>query len=170
MKIILGIGGTDKRRRLANYKWFQLIELFNSYYPTFSITVIGNIKELNNFKCKNNDLYYNKFNAENLNELINKVSDSNLVITNETSLCHVAENYNKKCLVILGGGHFGRFVQINSKNLYSIYKVKDCFLCDWKCKFNISDTGEYQCINPIEAIEIFNNAQIILNEKNNILF
>jgi ADP-heptose:LPS heptosyltransferase/predicted O-methyltransferase YrrM len=61
----------------------------------------------------------------------------------ETGLAHIACSVGTPNVILLGGGHFGRFMPYS--NLTSIVTLPlDCFGCDWKCKYK----NPY-CVNQI---------------------
>ncbi len=63
----------------------------------------------------------------------------------ETGLAHLACAVGIPNVIVIGGGHFGRFMPYS--NLTSlIVNPMDCFGCNWYCKFN-----EARCIKNISA-------------------
>ena len=62
----------------------------------------------------------------------------------ETGLAHIACAVGTKNLILLGGGHFGRFMPYS--NLTSIVSLPlECFGCNWQCKY-----GTTTCIKDID--------------------
>jgi ADP-heptose:LPS heptosyltransferase/GT2 family glycosyltransferase/Flp pilus assembly protein TadD/ubiquinone/menaquinone biosynthesis C-methylase UbiE len=68
-----------------------------------------------------------------------------LAVGSETSLAHAACALNIPNVIILGGGHFGRFMPYS--NLTTIVALPlNCFNCNWKCKYD-----EVYCIKKIDS-------------------
>lgn len=71
-----------------------------------------------------------------LEELIKK---SDLVVSGETFLTHMAAYLKIKSICIAGGGHFNRFVPYNNKysenyqNPITINEPMNCYGCNWNC-------------------------------------
>lgn len=57
-------------------------------------------------------------------------------VGNDTGFTHFASLVVDRCLVLLGGGTFGRFFPWpGADNQRVVYHGLDCFDCDWRCKF-----------------------------------
>lgn len=73
---------------------------------------------------------------------------------NDTGFTHFASLVVPRCLVLLGGGTFGRFFPWpTGHNQWAIYHGLDCFDCDWKCQF-----AERHCLTrlrPQPVVETF---------------
>jgi len=68
-----------------------------------------------------------------------------LAIGSETSLAHAACALNVPNVIMLGGGHFGRFMPYSE--LTTIVSLPlDCFNCNWACKH-----PEVYCVKKIES-------------------
>lgn len=79
-----------------------------------------------------------------------------LVVTNETGTANYASIIGAKTLCILGGGDFGAFMpNFYCKDSFSIYKMRDCFNCGWKCKeMEFSEENTAPCIKAISVEEV----------------
>ncbi|CAN2040111.1 hypothetical protein GMMP15_1550002 [Candidatus Magnetomoraceae bacterium gMMP-15] len=59
-----------------------------------------------------------------------------LAVGAETGLAHISCAVNTPNVILLGGGHFGRFMPYS--NLTSIVCLPlECYDCNWRCKYNI---------------------------------
>jgi ADP-heptose:LPS heptosyltransferase len=66
------------------------------------------------------------------------------VVGADTSLAHVASAFKVKNVILLGGGHFGRFLPYSSST--SVVSLPmECFGCNWACKY----TREH-CVKDID--------------------
>jgi ADP-heptose:LPS heptosyltransferase/glycosyltransferase involved in cell wall biosynthesis len=52
----------------------------------------------------------------------------------DTSIAHFSAAIKIPTVVILGGGHFGRFFPYpNAEHVRAVYKKMQCYFCNWKC-------------------------------------
>lgn len=150
---------SDTMREWPENKFNELIRFLSE--EKYTIKIVGN-REFSSSK--------NLIGIENLSgkitllELIKLVQTSELVISNETGIAHLAEFYNTKSICILGGGHYGRFIPYYDKNTqcYPVYKEKKCFKCDWECKFINSESKRPSCIDDITVFDVIEKINKIL--------
>lgn len=77
------------------------------------------------------------------------------LICNDSGFAHFASLVVPKCVIILGGGTFGRFFPWPSaENQYVIYNALDCFDCDWQCKYPQKICLSH--ISPSKVLDYFN--------------
>ena len=70
----------------------------------------------------------------NLTETIQKFSQLECVVSNDTGLAHLATLCTPKVVIILGGGTFGRFFPWpKQENQYVVHYGMDCYDCEWRC-------------------------------------
>ncbi|WP_300620554.1 glycosyltransferase family 9 protein [uncultured Fusobacterium sp.] len=90
----------------------------------------------------------------NIREIISLVKNAEKVISNETFSSHLAKLLDKKLILFLGGGHYGRFFPY-PKTIQGdeevIIKKMDCFNCNWKCRYR---EIPYKCIKDIKIEEV----------------
>jgi ADP-heptose:LPS heptosyltransferase len=104
-------------------------------------------------------------------ELIEIIRGARLLISNETSAIHIAAAVNTPSVCILGGGHYGRFVPY-IHNLESditrplpVYKMMDCFGCNWQCTKQYSNHGPVPCIDLIDVDTVMNAIRSVTKLK-----
>lgn len=96
-----------------------------------------------------------------ISESLKYLKKISLLIGNDTGFTHFASLIIPKCLIIQGGGTFGRFFPWpKSTNQYILYHALDCFDCNWNCKF--SNT---KCINKIQPSHVIDYLEEIINSK-----
>jgi ADP-heptose:LPS heptosyltransferase len=74
---------------------------------------------------------------EDLSELVDLVAAANVILTAETSTAHIATALDKSALVIIGGGHYGRFApwRRSNKQVWLTNRLS-CFDCNWRCPYS----------------------------------
>ncbi len=63
------------------------------------------------------------------------ISRCRLAVGAETGLAHIACAVNTPNIILLGGGHFGRFMPY-SPLTSAVSLPLECFGCNWKCRYN----------------------------------
>lgn len=107
----------------------------------------------------------NKIGKTSLYETAKIIKNAKFVLSNDTFAVHLATILRTKSIVILGGGHFGRFLPYpkeleneNDKFLPEvIYKKMKCFNCNWRCKY---DDIPWRCIKNIKVTNIQINKEL----------
>ncbi len=83
-----------------------------------------------------------------------------LYVGSDTSIAHFAAAVSIPTVVILGGGHFGRFFPYpNFKHVKAIYKKLSCYNCNWKCT---KPTNE--CIQNISVEDVSKTCREIVHD------
>jgi len=76
------------------------------------------------------------------------IESCRLAVGGETGLAHIACAVKTPNVILLGGGHYGRFMPYS--NLTSIACLPlDCYYCNWKCKYT-----ETHCVKNLDPIVI----------------
>lgn len=94
-----------------------------------------------------------------LPELIQLVSNSKLVISNETSAVHIAAACKTPVVCITGGGHFERFAPYAGSMSFKpicVYEYMPCYRCDWNCKYHNDFNEPFPCISRISEETVWN--------------
>ena len=155
----LGVSG----RGFEKEKWFNLIELLikNNHTPV----LFGGNELLIKDEWNYIDYFFpkliNLIGRTSISSFLNISKNIKTFIGNDTGITHLASLNIPKCLIIYGGGTFGRFFPWpNSKNQFIIYRSMDCFDCDWKCKYD-----ENHCLNSITSNHVYDYFKDITNNQ-----
>jgi hypothetical protein len=100
-------------------------------------------------------------------ELFGLVAHAAFVVTNDTSVVHIAAAAGVPAVVILGGGHFGRFLpyatdQAETTSPSVVHAAMPCFGCDWRCKFEPFDRGPKPCITNVSVDDVWRVVETVL--------
>ncbi len=98
-----------------------------------------NEKNLNDLRCKT----INLCGKTTLRQTAALFKRCRLALGAETGLAHIACAVGLPNIILLGGGHFGRFMPYSPLTSAVIVPL-DCFGCDWKCKYK-----ETYCVSKI---------------------
>lgn len=81
-------------------------------------------------------------------------------VGSDTSIAHFSAALKIPTIVILGGGHFGRFFPYpNFDHVRAVYKKIPCYNCNWKCI-----KAEVECLKNISLNEVTLNCKEILKK------
>ncbi len=167
-----------------NYNVINKFNLKNDYFiiaPFASIEIknwsINNylkvseiISEKLNLNCVFvSDSHYNMKNMDkkiinlmgktNLNDVVGLIKNSKFFIGNDSGLIHIAKALEKKTFAVVGGGAFGRIYPYSENdNSKYFFSQRDCFNCDWKCKYE-----KPYCLEDIDTNLLIEN---ILSSEN----
>lgn len=88
-----------------------------------------------------------------LENVLNIISSSSLVIGNETGLVHIASLWSVPTVMFYGGGHFGRLLP--KKAILASCLPMPCYYCEWHCIHPDSrKMSTYPCIEEIDENEL----------------
>ena len=92
-----------------------------------------------------------------LSEFVRFITNSDLVISNDTAAVHISIAANRPCICILGGWHFGHFAPypdyIQHKATF-IFERMDCFNCNWQCKYVKDSEQLVPCVKKINTFAV----------------
>ncbi|MHC4676671.1 MAG: glycosyltransferase family 9 protein, partial [Planctomycetota bacterium] len=89
---------------------------------------------------------YNLCGLTTVRQLAALIAQSRLCIGGESAAAHFAAVANQPHVVVIGGGHFGRFMPYSSQTKL-VYNRMDCFNCNWQCKHG----RDIRCIGSISV-------------------
>jgi ADP-heptose:LPS heptosyltransferase len=69
-----------------------------------------------------------------------------LAVGAETGLAHLACAVGTPQVIVLGGGHFGRFMPYSQLTTAAILPL-DCYLCDWHCRY-----AKAHCVKDLHPV------------------
>jgi ADP-heptose:LPS heptosyltransferase len=83
-----------------------------------------------------------------------------VVISNDSAPAHLAAAVRAPVVVLLGGGHFGRFFpypEENSTTIITADQYRECFGCSWQCKYD-----SLKCLTEISVDAVVQAARTIV--------
>lgn len=166
---VLFIGASNKYRQWDIKNFAQIAKLLKNKYG-YEIVLCGdstNIHQAIKFKKYFSLNYFDLVGKTSLLDLLCIIKQTDLIISNETSIPHFAVALDiKKIFVISNGNHFGRFTpypRIITKNYHVIFHPKIKKYQDNYKKFcNIYGIGSNLNINKITV-------EMLINKINNAL-
>lgn len=126
------------------HKEFQNFEQLIQSFSNYNFIILGGKEKIALSERFNN--YKNCFNLvgrTNLLELAAIMKKCNLYVGADSSGAHIACSQKIPNIVILGGGHFGRFFPY-SKYTSVVCKPMNCYGCNWNCIYENT-----RCVNEI---------------------
>ena len=87
------------------------------------------------------------------------LGDCLLAVGVETSLAHIAAALGVPQVIVLGGGHFGRFMPTHRTTTAVILPL-DCFACNWSCRY-----AKPYCIRDIRPQTVAQAVEGVLATK-----
>ncbi len=130
--------------RLYNYYGKALSKVKN--IKDFAIIALGDQMDfqINEQNLKDSGAtYFNLSGKLTLRQSAAILSKCRLAVGTETGLAHMACFLEVPNVIILGGGHFGRFMPYSPLTSVVCNNL-DCFGCNWQCKY-----GDLRCIREI---------------------
>ena len=107
-----------------------------------------------------------------LPELSQLLSQSQLIISNDTGTAHISSAVGTPTVCILGGGHFGRFApypdlpgQTNYFN--TVYHKMACYGCNWECVYHLKKNEPAPCVSNISVDAVWQEVEIIIEDGKN---
>jgi ADP-heptose:LPS heptosyltransferase len=96
-----------------------------------------------------------------LSEYIDLVKYASGVVTVESSAAHIATAFDKKTVVLIGGGHFREFApwRRSLRQIWLTHELK-CFGCNWHCV-----RTRNECIDLLDPKMLTKTMISLLNEK-----
>ncbi|GAB6283313.1 MAG: glycosyltransferase family 9 protein [Ignavibacterium sp.] len=168
--IVIFPGGSSKNKMWAS-KYFKDVAKFILENYTFDIVLTGSKQEEHLFNEIMIEQYQKRFInlfGNTLLELAKLISESELLISNDTSAIHFAAAVNIPFICFTNGNHYGRFFpypkEIFDKGIY-IYpqEIKD--------KINLKEVQEklrYKSdfdINTISPVEVIDKIKLVIPEE-----
>lgn len=103
----------------------------------------------------------------NLNELTQVIANAKFLISNDTAAAHIGELCETPTLMLLGGGHFGRFAPYHYEDqsrpsIIPLFNKMPCYHCNWQCNQNYIDGEAVLCIKNISPQEVLHSLEGLL--------
>jgi glycosyltransferase involved in cell wall biosynthesis/ADP-heptose:LPS heptosyltransferase len=145
------------------HKWAQLI----SNHGDYPILICGSKQNSqtaeNIIEASEHPRVHNLCGKTSLRQLAALLDRAKLCVGVESAPAHIAATVDCPHVVIIGGGHFGRFMPYSPKTTL-VYHKMDCYGCNWRCKYG----QDIRCINAITVDMVeqaFNNCLKIPTES-----
>ncbi len=123
-------------------------------------------KDIDDFLCllKKDIPVTNVVGQTSIKDFIEIIGKAKCIVTNDTSVFHIAIAKNVPVFVIAGGFSYGRFTnyeQVQCRQPVLIFHKRECFNCNNYCTFSFKDT--YPCIDEISVEYAWNIIEPKLN-------
>lgn len=151
------IGASDKGKcwPISNF-----VELGNKFIEQDKVIVLCGGKNEEKLgekfleKISNEKKVKNMIGKTNMVDIISLLKGAEFIVSNDTFSGHLAKLLDKRLILILGGGHYGRFFpypRILQTDEKILVKRMSCFNCSWKCSYR---EIPYKCIKDIKIEEV----------------
>jgi ADP-heptose:LPS heptosyltransferase len=170
---VIAPGAGWQGRQWPTGNFIEIAHKILTRHPHWHCVIVGSQNErhlADSISSSLLDRVDNRVGATTIDELVTIVSSAQIVIANESATGHIAAMHNVPSVVILGGGHFGRFMPY-PENLCEeailpptcIYYRMDCFGCDWKCIYRNKAFTLVPCISQITPESLWNAVEVNLH-------
>jgi hypothetical protein len=131
------------------HNWARLI----SMYPDIPVIICGVDKDKaaaeQMKKASNHPVVHNLCGLTTVRQLAAVIAEGRLCVSSESAAAHFAAVANRPHVVLVGGGHFGRFMPYSTQT-HLVYNKMDCYNCNWKCKYG----RDIRCVNSISVDQV----------------
>jgi len=162
-KVVLCIQTTKSQKEWGIENFIILAEQLITHY-NYSIIFLGDRKDENVEKIeRSNKKILNLLNKTTINECINIIKESDLVISNDSGLMHIADMLNKKLIALFGPTLPSKFGPINNNSIVIDSNRNP------KCK-NKGESLNYgshcgECIKQINVANVIEAVEKIMGVK-----
>ena len=159
--IVVSPFGKNPIRNWPYYKWARLI----SKHSDFPILICGGAQDYSQgekiMKQAGHPAIYNLCGRITLRQLGALLKRARLCVGAESAAGHIAAAVGCPNVIIIGGGHFGRFMPYSPKTTL-VYLPMDCYHCNWRCTH-----GQAHCISQIRIETVDKAMREVLNGSGN---
>ncbi|MHC4572551.1 MAG: glycosyltransferase [Planctomycetota bacterium] len=126
--------------------WVELLSL----YPEMPVIICGverdkpAAEEIISAVSRGN--IHNLCGLTTVRQLAALIAKCRVCISSESAAAHFAAVANRPHVVLIGGGHFGRFMPYSSQTKL-VYSRMNCYNCNWRCKYG----RDIRCIRSISV-------------------
>ncbi len=167
---VYGIGGNWPGKRWDNSRFLEMAQrIFNKYdYLPVLVGSSNDSVQSEKIISYNPGLsWVNLVGKLSLTQLIRVIADSELVLSNDTSIYHIGVAAGVKNICILGGGHFGQFGPYPVEEVthsIAVYNEKECYNCNWYCPYHPDIMKSVPCIDSISCKQVMKEVEILLED------
>ncbi|KWT87083.1 glycosyltransferase [Candidatus Magnetominusculus xianensis] len=129
-----------------DYKIYPLFSEVLKGFTNFKLIILGGIDTVavsGEIYEKFNGTSYNLTGKATLRQTAAIIRRCRLVLSSDSAAAHIATAVGTPNVVVLGGGHFGRFFPY-SRLTTAVCLPLECYRCDWRCRYE-----EKFCITAI---------------------
>tara|TARA_B100000989_G_scaffold116754_1_gene85932 strand:+ start:7854 stop:8963 length:1110 start_codon:yes stop_codon:yes gene_type:complete len=151
----------------APKNYFLLIQELRRVYPKFKIVIVGQNKDqekINHHIPLISDLYLNLIGKTDINELIELVNNASLVISNDSSIMHIASALDKNQVALYGPTDIKRTrptgknsVILSSKNKY-LHAMQNFYFSEKELSKRFPN---YELMNKISTKDIMDQIHLL---------
>lgn len=170
---VLFVGAADQYRAWTIENFIEIVHKLQAEYSG-RIIICGSKAdsgkaEAISAKCKK---IIDMTGRTDINDLFIVIVGADFLLSNETSATHIATALDVPNICIAGGGHFNRFVPYpdefadNISNFpIVVSNKKECFGCNWHCKYADLKKSDAPCILSISIDEVWTAVSYLLRSK-----
>ena len=140
----------NRKRSWPVINWTKLVSLHTDQ-PIVICGVAGDKVEADKIiNLSGHRNIHNLCGQTTIRQLAAIISKAKVCVACESAAAHIAAAVNVPNVVLLGGGHFGRFMPYTDTT-HLVYNKMNCFNCNWKCSYGL----DVRCIYylSVEAVE-----------------
>lgn len=141
-----------------SYKDLVFTQEIIKEFQDYNLVIMGAESDYSRAENIYKDLNINVFNLSGKTKLTQSaaiIKKCKIVVSCDTAGAHIACAVGKENIIVMGGGHFGRFLPYS--NLTSIIALPlECYGCNWQCKYSetfcftkLESTFVIKCINDV---------------------
>jgi glycosyltransferase involved in cell wall biosynthesis/ADP-heptose:LPS heptosyltransferase/2-polyprenyl-3-methyl-5-hydroxy-6-metoxy-1,4-benzoquinol methylase len=126
----------NRKRNWPVINWTKLVSI-HADQPIIICGVAGDKAEAEKIiNLSGHRNIHNLCGQTTIRQLVAIISKAKVCVTCESATAHIAAVVNIPHVVLLGGGHFGRFMPY-SDTACLVYNKMSCFNCNWKCRYGL---------------------------------
>ena len=148
--VIVAPFAQNRKRNWPVINWAKLVSM-HADRPVVICGVAGDNAEAEKIiNLSGHRNIHNLCGQTTIRQLAAIISKAKVCVTCESAAAHIAAAVNVPHVVLLGGGHFGRFMPY-ADTTHLVYNKMNCFNCNWKCSYGL----DVRCIYyiSVEAVE-----------------
>lgn len=151
--------GSTPLKEWPEHRWVELAQALGRAHPDLPIRVLGSPRDARRRRflaqleaCPTVE---NLAGRADLVETTRLLAQAAVSVGGDTAAAHIASAVGAPSVVMLGGGHYGRFLPYDSpwpgvENVCLTHRM-ECYGCSWLCKYQRLERAAAPCIARIEA-------------------
>lgn len=132
---------------------FRVVLLGTTAEIEFTRLIFGELK-----RCSNVTSIQDFVGQTPLRHLVAVLSKCDIIFAMETAVAHIGVALRKPTVVVMGGGHYGRFYPWGNPEINRVAHLPmDCYRCKWRCRYST-----VRCIQEIPPTAVARELAYIL--------